>query len=175
MPATSGNFSRRLPWILILSLVVFWTEIVFSSEKEVRYMNVAEGAETLRLFADSALPESIIADSDAWNHWIREQDVEVRARIDRGVEDSVSNLVLYGTSYTNLPRLESAESAVTESGEISSAAQARAHALAIALGAATPNERLRLVRELLARKGIAAEGMGRYCTVKLWRDFRRTQ
>ncbi len=169
MPATSGNFSRRLPWILILSLVVFWSEIVLSSEREVRYLNFAEVAETLRLFADSALPGSNIADSDAWNHWIREQDVEVRARIDRGVEDSVSNLVLYGTSYTNLPRLESAESAVTESGEISSAAQARAHALAIALGAATPNERLRLVRELLARKGIAAGEVERFLTVNLKR------
>ena len=169
MPATSGNFSRRLRWIPILSLVVFWSEIVFSSDKKVRYLNFAEVAETLRLFADSALPGSNIADSDAWNHWIRERDVEVRARIDRGLEDSVSNLVLYGTSYTNLPRLESAESAVTESGEISAAAQARAHALAIALGAATPNERLRLVRELLARKGIAAGEVERFLSVNLKR------
>src|SRR6266704_2257619 len=169
MPATSGNFSRRLRWIPILSLVVFWSEIVFSSDKKVRYLNFAEVAETLRLFADSALPGSNIADADAWNHWIRERDVEVRARIERELEDSVRNLVLYGTSYTNLPRLESAESAVTESGEISAAAQARAHALAIALGAATPNERLRLVRELLARKGIAAGEVERFLSVNLKR------
>src|SRR6266571_5552727 len=56
MPATSGNFSRRLRWIPILSLVVFWSEILFSSEREVRYLNFAEVAETLLLFADSALP-----------------------------------------------------------------------------------------------------------------------
>src|SRR6266436_1925478 len=67
MPATSGNFSRRLRWVPILSLVVFWSEIVFFSDKEVRYLNFAEVAETLRLFADSALPGSNIADSDAWN------------------------------------------------------------------------------------------------------------
>ncbi len=67
MPATSGNFSRRFRWIPILSLVVFWSEILFSSEREVRYLNFAEVAETLLLFADSALPGSNIADSDAWN------------------------------------------------------------------------------------------------------------
>src|SRR6266705_4138197 len=67
MPATSGNFSRRLLLILILSLVVFWSEIVFFSDKEVRYLNFAEVAETLLLFADSALPGSNIAASDAWN------------------------------------------------------------------------------------------------------------
>src|SRR5216683_1411220 len=67
MRATSGNFSRRLRWIPILSLVVFWSEIAFSSDKEVRYLNFAEVSETLRLFADSALPGSNIADSDAWN------------------------------------------------------------------------------------------------------------
>ena len=83
----------------------------------------------LQLFADSGLPGSDIANSDAWDHWIREQDAQVRARIDRGFEDSISNLILYGTSYTNLPRLESPESAVTHGGQVSEAARARVHAL----------------------------------------------
>src|SRR5260370_41935880 len=116
MPATSGNFSRRLRWIPILSLVVFWSEIVFSSEKEVRYLNFAEVAETLRLFADSGLPGSNIADSDACIHWIREQDIEVPTRLDRAEEDCDSNSVLYGTSYTDLPPLDASRRADTEAG-----------------------------------------------------------
>src|SRR6266446_10843709 len=169
MVAHSAGFSRQSRSRAFFSLLLFLSATLFAAEKKAAFLTFAEVAETLRLFADSGLPGSDITDSAVWDRWIRDQDAQVRARIDRGVEDSVSNLVLYGTSYTSLPRLESAESAVTESGEISAAAQARAHALAIALGAAAPNERLRLVREFLARKGIAAGEVERFLTVNLKR------
>jgi hypothetical protein len=115
------------------------------------------------------MPGSEISDEAAWNAWIQEQDKQVRARIDRGVEDSVSNLVLYGTSYTNLPRLESAEKAVTESGEVSAEARARVHALAAALEGVARSERVRFVRESLGQKGIAKNGMERFLTENLKR------
>src|SRR5229473_1592613 len=147
MVAHSAGFSRRSRSRAFVSLLLLVSAALFAAEKKAAFLTFAEVAETLRLFADSGLPGSDIADSIAWDHWIREQDAQVRARIDRGVEDSISNLILYGTSYTSLPRLESTESAVTEAGKISDAARARVRALVAAVGAATPNERVRIVRD----------------------------
>src|SRR5712691_5279123 len=146
MVAHSGGFSRQSRSRAFLPLLLLLSAAVFAAEKKAAFLTFSEVAETLRLFADSGLPGSDIADSVAWDRWIRDQDTQVRARIDRGVEDSISNLVLYGTSYTSSPRTESSESAVTEAGKISDPAKARVHALFVALGAAAPNERVRIVR-----------------------------
>ncbi len=169
MIAYSADFPRRSRWRAFFLLVLFCSTVVFSADKKVWYLRFAEVAETLKLFADSGIPGSDIADSGAWDRWIREQDAQVRARIDRGEEDSISNLILYGTSYTNLPRMESAESAVVEGGKVSEAAQARVHALVAAAWAATPNERIRIVRDFLKRKGIARDGMQQFLTANLQR------
>jgi hypothetical protein len=125
--------------------------------------------ETLELFADAGLSTVEVTDSAGWNAWVRRRDTEVRARVDQGVEDSISNLILYGTSYTNLPRLESAESAASEKGGLTAAARARVHALAAALPNGTRNERLRFVNEFLARKGIPRDSV----EVKLQENLQR--
>ncbi|HEV1994364.1 MAG TPA: hypothetical protein VGR03_08540 [Candidatus Acidoferrum sp.] len=125
----------------------------------VRFLRFEEAAETIKLFADAGLSSGDIKDSAGWNDWVRTREAEVRARIDGGVEDSITNLILYGASYTNLPRMESAESAASVTGELTATARARVHALAAALPNATRNERLRFVSEFLARKGIAGESV----------------
>ena len=169
MVAPSADFLRRSRWLGLFSLVLFCSAVVFSANRNVRYLSFADVAETLRMFADSGLPGSEIANSDAWDRWIREQDAQVRARIDRGIEDSISNLILYGTSYTNLPRLENPESAVAQDGQISQAALARVDALVRAIGAATPNERIRIARDFLQRRGIAEGGVQHFLTENLQR------
>jgi len=135
----------------------------------VRFLRFEEAAETLKLFADAGLTTIDVKDSAGWNDWVCTRDAEVRARVDQGVEDSISNLILYGTSYTNLSRLESAESAASEAGELTAAARARVHALAVALPNGMRNERLRFVKEFLARKGIAKESV----EAKLQENLRR--
>src|SRR5260370_18363490 len=147
MSANCAGFSRRSRSLAFFSLFLLLSAAVFSAEKKAAFLTFGEVAETLRLFADSGLRGSDIADSAAWDRWIRDQDAQVRARIDRGVEDSISNLVMYGTSYTSLPRMESSESAVTEEGKVSEPARARVRALFVALAAAAPNERVRIVRD----------------------------
>jgi hypothetical protein len=138
-----------------LVLVSFSFAIHSAAEQAVRFLRYEEAAETLKLFADAGLSTIDVTDSAGWNDWVRKRDADVRARVDQGVEDSMSNLVLYGASYTRLPRIENAESAASEAGELTAAARARVHALAAALQNGAHNERLRFVSEFLARKGIA--------------------
>src|SRR6266481_3629413 len=87
-----------------LSLSLFFWTVASTGELAVRFLRFDDVAETLKLFADAGLSPIDIKDSAAWNDWVRARDTEVRARVDQGVEDSISNLTLYGASYTNLPR-----------------------------------------------------------------------
>src|SRR6266566_1927672 len=142
-----------------LSLFLFLCTFTSTGEQGVRFLRFDDVAETLELFADAGLSAADIKDSTAWNDWVRTRDAEVRARVDQGVEDSISNLILYGASYTSLPRLEGVESAASETGELTASARARVHALAAALPNGARNERLRFVNEFLARKGIPRESV----------------
>jgi len=140
-----------------------------AGQVKARYLRFEEVQETLRLNADSGLPGSEIQESGAWDHWIRARDAEVRERIDRGIEDSISNLILYGTSFTAFPRVDSVERATSESGDISAATVARIHALAMALPASARNERVLFVRDFLARKGIPRNSVEAFLTENLTR------
>jgi len=164
----SGIKARRLA-LACLVLVSFVCAAYSAAQHVVRFLRFEEAAETLKLFADAGLTTIDVKDSAGWNDWVCTRDAEVRARVDQGVEDSISNLILYGTSYTNLSRLESAESAASEAGELTAAARARVHALAVALPNGMRNERLRFVKEFLARKGIAKESV----EAKLQENLRR--
>jgi hypothetical protein len=144
---------------LLLALLTSFLTVRGTSRPEdvnIRFLKFEEVEETLQLFAGSELPGSEIADPEAWERWIRSQDQQVRARIDRGVEDSISNLILYGVSYTNLPRLESTEKALKESGGLTAEARARVKALIAALEAVSRSERVQFVRQFLTRRGVAS-------------------
>ena len=121
--------------------------IAGAARPEVRFMSFAEAQEALTAFGRTE-------DASAWDAWVRTQDREVRARIERGVEDSISNLILRGTSFTALARVESAEAATTSAGELVEAARARVRAAAAALARPGANERLLFAREFLARRGV---------------------
>jgi hypothetical protein len=125
--------------------------------QEVRILRFEDVAETLGQFRDSGREETKITEAAVWEEWIRARDTEVRGRIDRGVEDSISNLILFGTSFTKLARMESAESAVSDATNLTFAAKARVHALVVSLAANGHNERIDFVRDFLKRKGIAAD------------------
>jgi SAM-dependent methyltransferase len=156
----------RTAWAASLG---FFLLAALAGQNAVRYLRFDEVQETLGLNADSGLPGSEIKESDAWEAWIRGRDGEVRGRIDRGIEDSISNLILYGTSFTSLPRVESVEEAATESGELRPVAIARLQALALAMASSAKNERVRFVRDFLARKGIGKDSEESYLTENLRR------
>lgn len=105
-------------------------------------------------FTGSGIVTSGLPDQTTWDGWIGAREREVRARIDRGIEDSISNLLLYGSSFTSLPRLESAQAAVTPDGQLVPAARARARALADAVAQPQDRERLRFAREFLSRRQV---------------------
>src|ERR1700746_4028043 len=156
-----GGFSVRLLVRLqclgIFPSLFLCSADVFPENQKVQYVSLAEAAETMRMFSDSGLPGSDIGSAEAWDRWIREQDREVRSRIDRGVEDSISNLILFGTSFTKLPRFVNSGEAMDATEKLKPAALARVRRLAAAVGAAQRNERVEFVSAFLKRKQVTSE------------------
>ena len=169
MTVPPKTFSRHALCVAVFASCAILSLAEGAGVVSVRYLRFDEVQETLRLNADSGIPGSDIAESAAWDAWIRARDAEVRSRIDGGIEDSISNLILYGTSFTSLPRVESVERAASESGKLTPTTTARIHALAVALPSANRNERVRFVRDFLARQKIAKDSEERYFTENLRR------
>jgi hypothetical protein len=90
----------------------------------------------------------------AWPDWVSRRDVEIRRRLDQGDEDSLFNLLLFGTSFTRLPRALNDSTKI--GGPRRGAEIVRGRIADLVAGIASPgaNERLLFARELIARQGI---------------------
>jgi hypothetical protein len=138
----------------------------------VRFLRFSEAQEVISRFLSSdpdELAGAEFRDASTWDTWIRARDHEVRRRIDRGTEDSISNLILYGTSYTQLPRLESFEQAASASGELTPGARARVHAFRLALAHAGDKERIRFVSGYVTRHGVSGDTIEAFLSANLRR------
>jgi hypothetical protein len=100
------------------------------------------------------LPE--FADAKEWDGWIRQRDGEIRGRIDRGIEDSTSALIAFGTSFTTPARLASAAEAVNAAGDLTPNARARLDAFVQAIDR-QDSERFRVVLDFLRRRRVTED------------------
>jgi SAM-dependent methyltransferase len=100
----------------------------------VAFISFDESAGARTEFAGTGMPGSEIRDAATWDDWVRDHDREIRARVNRGIEDSISNLILYGTSFTPQPRVDSWTDA-TAHGKLSPLVERRIADLLQALAA----------------------------------------
>jgi hypothetical protein len=120
----------------------------------------AEGVRFLRWIEVQQLVTEV-TDSKQWDSWIRQRDYEIRSSIDRCLEDSVSMLILFGTSFTTLPPVTSPTGAVTAAGDLTRPARARMDAFIAGLDQ-IDDERFRSVLQFLRRKQIAQDELRAY-------------
>jgi len=140
-----------------------------------RFTSYEEAQATVRRYNPAGLQPNTTGVEARWDHWIRAQDAEVRSRVERGVEDSISNFILYGVSFTKLPRLSGSEEALDQHGSITGTAEARVHALAAALERGPRNERLQFIRKFLARRGVPPSDFDSYLAGNLIRFAQEQQ
>jgi len=117
-----------------------------------------EAAPLLEAFA-SAVPDlsrGTAADrAAAWPSWIAAHDAQIRARLDRGDEDSLVNFWLYGTSFTSWPRATTqGVAALNGRGSARDLLLHRLDDLVTGLQSPGSNERLRVARQIVERHGI---------------------
>jgi len=100
----------------------------------------------------AAIPESQL--ETTWATWISQLDRHIRARLDRGDEDSAINLLLFGTKFTTRPRALNDSAKVGGRERAGEIVRGRIDDLTAAIASPTSNERLLFVRELVRRHGI---------------------
>jgi hypothetical protein len=135
--------------IALISMVL--TGLAFARAEGVRFLRWTEVQQLV----------TEVTDSKQWDSWIRQRDFEIRSSIERCLEDSISMLIIFGTSFTTLPRLASPTDAVTAAGDLTSAARIRMDAFIGGIDQ-IDDERFRSVLQFLRRKQIAQDELRAY-------------
>src|ERR1039458_1401320 len=162
---------------LQLLIVIGMAASIFSiaPDWKVRYLPFEQVRDLIEEMVSAGAPDvpaEEIKNAAAWDGWVLARDREIRSRIDRGVEDSISNLILFGTSYCKLPPIQGFAKGADSNGELTPAARERIHALVLALRQPGENERVKFARDFLARRHIAADSLEGYLAGNLQRLIR---
>ena len=116
--------------------------------------SILEAIPRARLPAElrSKAPSELAAD---WPAWVSARDRDIRARLAAGDEDSVLNLALFGTMFTDRPSLTERDiAAASGGGAITDAVRRRIEDLIDALSSPGGNERLEFARVVAGRQSI---------------------
>ena len=114
----------------------------------------------------------------AWPDWVSRHNVEIRIRLERGDEDSIVNLWLYGATFTKLP--PASERGIARVGGQSSVPwmiEGRIKDFVAGIASPGSNERLLFARQVFERQGIdpttptGRERVRRYLTDARKRTF----
>jgi len=93
-------------------------------------------------------------DATKWSSWVQARDREVRARLDRGEEDTLTNLLRFGVTFTKEFRID--DQYLVRYGDstlVNSFAENRANDLIRALAAPNASEGMLEMRAFVERKG----------------------
>jgi hypothetical protein len=106
----------------------------------------------------SSLPPELKASltAAAWDKWVRTEDKEIRSRIEEGEENTLTNLLRMGVTFTKEQPINYEDLGdYGRSAAINSIADKRANDLVRALAAPHPSEGMLEMRALLERKGFS--------------------
>jgi hypothetical protein len=101
-----------------------------------------------------------------WPGWVSRQDSAIRARLQRGDEDSIVNFLLYGVTFTTQPRtkaddiLSLASRGLTAEILHGPVVQGRIEDMVSGIKSPGTNERLQFARQVVEREGVKLETPG---------------
>jgi hypothetical protein len=137
------------------------TAVSQQSKPQSRFLTYEEARPLLQSF-DEILPaelkgKSAEAQAAAWPAWVKAQDAAVRERLRRGDEDTLVNFLLFGVSFTKLPRVTAKELSAGREAQTQEALDklinARIDDLINGLSSPGSNERLVFMRKLVTELG----------------------
>jgi len=143
----------------IACLIAVGTLLSVAGLAQARYASFAEVRGVVGQLADILPPELRVPNASeaaiAWNGWTERQDRSIRARLQRGDEETIVNWLLFGTTFTELPRvpLDTSGPVPVDDAQRSTLIASRAADLSAALAAPGQDERRLFARELFAKQG----------------------
>jgi hypothetical protein len=129
-----------------VSVAIFTASLLVtpSAQPQITYLTHAQAKPVFQALGEP-LPSAA-----QWPEWIAAADRSTRARVAQGVEASIVNLLLFGTSFTSEPRVTTRQ---LKPAEINRAVGARLGDFERALAKPEANERLLLARQALQGAG----------------------
>lgn len=131
---------------------------VIAPKTDIPYVDARPILETLRedLVPAELRSKTPAERASAWPGWVARREAEIRARLTRGDEDSVLNFLLFGTTFTKLPRAteRDLESLAGRPGEAVALFRGRIDDFAAGVASPGSNERLQFARQVIQAKGI---------------------
>jgi hypothetical protein len=142
----------------VLLTAVLGALLAAPPQAQTRFTSFVEVRNVLSRLADVLPPELKLPNASdaerAWMPWVERQDRAIRSRLQRGDEETIVNWLLFGTTFTKLPRvpLDSPDQR-TDEAQRTKLIAARTVDLANALATAGQDERRLFARELFGRQG----------------------
>lgn len=149
-----GFCQRFLLILLFVSSLIPFTSSVAQTPQFLPF----SAAQPILKAYDNSLPAELKPSGQptatAWDKWVRDQDKDIRVRIDQGEENTITNLLRLGVTFTKEPRLNYSDLAQYGSSKsVDSIADKRANDLIRALAAPHPSQGMLEMRGLLEKKG----------------------
>jgi hypothetical protein len=146
----------------IVIVLLFSALLSAQSREAAQYISLSKAQPVIQAYQDK-LPKSLspeaLHDPTAWQHYVRQRDREVRARLQQGDLDTLANLLLFGTSYTRQPVItpallnEISSGAPTDQSAAWNTYRQRLHDLTAGLASPGAYQRLIYMRSLLEKQG----------------------
>jgi hypothetical protein len=147
---------RMIRWAS--ALVALSAVLAVSNHAQTRYATFAEVRGVLGQLADILPPELKVPNASeaerAWNAWVERHDNAIRSRLQRGDEETIVNWLLFGTTFTKLPRVPLDSTGVAaDDAQRAKLIAGRTAELVVALTSPGQDERRLFAGGLFARQG----------------------
>lgn len=152
-----AKIGLRTPWLFIISIGFAWAA---GGSADLRFITYEQALPVLKIFHNELPAELQKLDSErmmsSWPMWVQNRDREVRARLDQGEEDTLTNLLRFGVTYTKQPRIDwPSLFQYGQNAGITFMAQQRTDDLIRILANPGTNEHFLTMRAFLEKKGFA--------------------
>lgn len=147
---------KRPPRLAAVYLLFLVTP-AFSQQPVPEFMPLAAAEPTLQVFAGSLPPELHgKGDPAGWSAWIKAQDVLIRERLVKGEEDTLTNLLRWGVTFTDEYQINREYLAKYGSSSLVNAfAEKRANDLVRALASSGSNRGMQQMQAFLIKQGFS--------------------
>jgi hypothetical protein len=161
---------RVKPFLLFLFSVLTFTAA--ANAQTPQFVTFSAAQPVLDSYS-SSLPAELKAGGKptaaSWDKWVRDQDKDIRVRIGQGEENTITNLLRLGVTYTTQPRITYEQLAKYGSNNyIDNLASKRADDLVKALAGPHPSQGMLEMRGLLLKKGYSLKTPADQAKVKAY-------
>src|SRR5208283_2992700 len=131
---------------------------------KVQFISLEEARPVLSAMSGSLpteLESPATQDPAQWSAWVLKQDLQIRERLDRGEEDTLTNLLRFGVTFTKEYRIDDESLPKYGSSSLVNAfAENRANDLIRAMASPNANEGIAHMRAFLEKKGYSFKTPG---------------